>query len=64
MGKIWDFELLNFTKLVKKSHCGGGAVKTSGGGKEDSNTVFPNLFWFAAPLRSLKDIWRHPWLFF
>ena len=21
MGKIWDFELLNFTKLVKKSHC-------------------------------------------
>ena len=24
--------------------------------------VFPNLFWFAAPLLSFEDIWRHPWL--
>ena len=26
--------------------------------------VFPNLFWFAVPLHSFKDICRHPWLVF
>ena len=26
--------------------------------------VFPNLFWFAAPLLSFVDFWRHPWMAF
>ena len=24
--------------------------------------MFLNLFWFAAPLPSIKNIWQHPWL--
>ena len=27
---------------------------------QQSRTVFPNLFWFAAPLVSIEDIWQHP----
>ena len=30
----------------------------------ESRAVFPNLFSFEAPLRSIIDIWRHPWLSF
>ena len=30
---------------------------------QESKAVFPDLFSFATPLRSSKDIWRHPWLF-
>ena len=31
-------------------------------GNLPSTAVFPNLIWFAAPLLSIKDIWRHSWL--
>ena len=27
-----------------------------------SRSVFPKLFWLAAPLRSIKNIWWHLWL--
>ena len=40
---------LNKIKVMSKMKC-----------CQVSRPVFPNLFWFAAPLLSIEDIWLHP----